>query len=212
MAQHTQLILTLLERLGSRSRPQCDLASQLLLLLLEDRGVKTEQVRPRGGPQVGGGPPASRLRLRGVREPFGAYTLSPVPPSPRGGGSRGHPHPPARHSPASSRPQGPAPGGHGDTRSLLPLHAQVAEILQGLFQELSSVMFKGVLQTMMKVVTVLGTQYTQETVEVILSLCHPSERWVPCAHDPEADTRTSPAVALPRPHTVPGQIPTPEQA
>ncbi|XP_047584221.1 maestro heat-like repeat family member 5 isoform X1 [Lutra lutra] len=97
VAQHTQLILTLLERLGSHSRPQCDLASQLLLLLLEDRGVKTEQV---------------------------------------------------------------------------------AEILQGLFQELSSVVFKGVLQTMMKVVTVLGTQYTQETVEVILSLCHPSERQV----------------------------------
>lgn len=69
-----------------------------------------------------------------------------------------------------------APGGHGDTRSPLPFHAQVAEILQGLFQELSSVMFKGVLQTMMKVVTVLGTQYTQETVEVILSLGHPSER------------------------------------
>ncbi|XP_059024692.1 maestro heat-like repeat family member 5 isoform X4 [Mustela lutreola] len=97
VAQHTQLVLTLVERLGSRSQPQCDLASQLLLLLLEERRVKREQV---------------------------------------------------------------------------------AEILQGLFQELSSVMFKGVLQTMMKVVTVLGTQYTQETVEVILSLGHPSERQV----------------------------------
>uniref|UniRef100_A0A8C7B8Q2 Maestro heat-like repeat family member 5 n=1 Tax=Neovison vison TaxID=452646 RepID=A0A8C7B8Q2_NEOVI len=97
VAQHTQLVLTLAERLGSRSRPQCDLASQLLLLLLEDRRVKTEQV---------------------------------------------------------------------------------AEILQGLFQELSSVVFKGVLQTMMKVVAVLGTQYTQETVEMILSQCHPSERQV----------------------------------
>lgn len=52
----------------------------------------------------------------------------------------------------------------------------MAEILQGLFQELSSVVFKGVLQTMMKVVAVLGTQYTQETVEMILSRCHPSER------------------------------------
>lgn len=60
MAQHTQLVLTLAERLGSRSRPQCDLASQLLLLLLEDRRVKTEQVRPRGRPRGGGGQPASQ--------------------------------------------------------------------------------------------------------------------------------------------------------
>lgn len=107
---------------------------------------------------------------------MGAYSLSPVPLSPRGGASGGRPRPPALHDPASSRPQGPAPGGHGDTRSPLPFHTQVAEILQGLFQELSSVVFKGVLQTMMKVVAVLGTQYTQETVEMILSRCHPSER------------------------------------
>lgn len=53
---------------------------------------------------------------------------------------------------------------------------QVAEILQGLFQELPGVLFNNILQTMMKVVAVLGAQHTQETVEVMLSLCHPSER------------------------------------
>ncbi|XP_004405643.1 PREDICTED: uncharacterized protein LOC101375189 [Odobenus rosmarus divergens] len=95
VAQHTQLILALLGGLCSHSRLQCDLASQLLLMIFEDRSIKAEQV---------------------------------------------------------------------------------AEILQGLFQELPSVVFKSILQTMMKVVTVLGTQYTEETVEVILSLCHPSER------------------------------------
>ncbi|XP_032272001.1 maestro heat-like repeat family member 5 [Phoca vitulina] len=97
VAQHTQLILTLLEGLGSRSRLQCDLASQLLLVIFEDHSIRAEQV---------------------------------------------------------------------------------AEILQGLFQELPSIVFKSILQTMMRVVTVLGTQYTEETVEVILSLCHPSDRQV----------------------------------
>lgn len=61
----------------------------------------------------------------------------------------------------------PSPGLHS--------HGQVAEILQGLYQELPSIV-KNILQTMMKAVTVLGTQHTQETVEVMLSLCHPSER------------------------------------
>ncbi|XP_036904637.1 maestro heat-like repeat family member 5 [Sturnira hondurensis] len=55
---------------------------------------------------------------------------------------------------------------------------QVAEILQGLFQELPSIIFKDVLQTSMTVVTVLGDQHPQEMVEVMLSLGHPSERWV----------------------------------
>uniref|UniRef100_A0A452SV13 Maestro heat like repeat family member 8 n=1 Tax=Ursus americanus TaxID=9643 RepID=A0A452SV13_URSAM len=97
VAQRTQLILALLEGLCSHSHPKCDLASQLLLMMFEDRSIKAEQV---------------------------------------------------------------------------------AEVLQGLFQELPSIAFQSVLQTAMKVVTVLGTQYTQETVEVILSLCHPSDRQV----------------------------------
>lgn len=57
-----------------------------------------------------------------------------------------------------------------------PIPAQVAEILQGLFLKLPCIIFKNILQTMMKAVTMLGTQHTQETVEVLLSLCHPSER------------------------------------
>lgn len=52
----------------------------------------------------------------------------------------------------------------------------MAEILQGLFQEIPSIIFKDILQTVMKAVMVLGTQHTQETVEVMLFLCHPSER------------------------------------
>ncbi|XP_034524421.1 maestro heat-like repeat family member 5 [Ailuropoda melanoleuca] len=97
VAQHTQLLLALLEGLCSHSRPQCDLAAQLLLTIFEDRSIKAEQV---------------------------------------------------------------------------------AEVLQGLFQELPSIAFQSVLPNAMKVVTMLGTQYTQETVEVILSLCHPSDRQV----------------------------------
>ncbi|XP_016071901.1 PREDICTED: maestro heat-like repeat family member 5 [Miniopterus natalensis] len=55
---------------------------------------------------------------------------------------------------------------------------QVAEVLQGLFWEMPGIIFKNTLQTVMKAVTVLGTQHTQETVDVMLSLCHPSERQV----------------------------------
>lgn len=56
------------------------------------------------------------------------------------------------------------------------LPAQVTEILQGLLQELPHVAFKYVLHTVTKMVGVLGAQHTQETVEVMLSLCQPSER------------------------------------
>lgn len=56
------------------------------------------------------------------------------------------------------------------------LPAQVAEILQELFQELPCIVFTSILQTTMKAVTALGTQHTQQTVEVMLSLCPPSER------------------------------------
>ncbi|XP_044905897.1 maestro heat-like repeat family member 5 isoform X5 [Felis catus] len=94
VAQHTQLVLTLLRGLCSHNHLRCDLASQLLLMIVEDHSIKAEQV---------------------------------------------------------------------------------AEILQGLFQELPSIIFKNTLQTVMQAVSVLGTQHTQETVEVILSLCHPSE-------------------------------------
>ncbi|XP_040350511.1 maestro heat-like repeat family member 5 isoform X2 [Herpailurus yagouaroundi] len=97
VAQHTQLVLTLLRGLCSHNHLRCDLASQLLLMIVEDHSIKAEQV---------------------------------------------------------------------------------AEILQGLFQELPSIIFKNTLQTVMQAVSVLGTQHTQETVEVILSLCHPSERQV----------------------------------
>eukprot|EP00071_Canis_lupus_P048949 XP_022282506.1 maestro heat-like repeat family member 5 isoform X4 [Canis lupus familiaris] len=86
-AQHTQLILTLLGGLCSHDHLQCDLASQLLLMIFQNQSIKVEQ-------------------------------------------------------------------------------------------ELPSIVFKNILQTMMKAVTVLGTQHTQETVEVMLSLCHPSERQV----------------------------------
>ncbi|XP_053064204.1 maestro heat-like repeat family member 5 isoform X3 [Acinonyx jubatus] len=94
VAQHTQLVLTLLRGLCSHNHLRCDLASQLLLMIVEDHSIKAEQV---------------------------------------------------------------------------------AEILQGLFQELPSIIFKNTLQTVMQAVSVLGTQHTQETVKVILSLCHPSE-------------------------------------
>ncbi|XP_053752050.1 maestro heat-like repeat family member 5 isoform X2 [Panthera pardus] len=97
MGQHTQLVLTLLRGLCSHNHLRCDLASQLLLMIVEDHSIKAEQV---------------------------------------------------------------------------------AEILQGLFQELPSIIFKNTLQTVMQAVSVLGTQHAQETVEVILSLCHPSERQV----------------------------------
>ncbi|KAB1257951.1 Maestro heat-like repeat family member 5 [Camelus dromedarius] len=97
VAQHTQLVLTLLQGLCSRDILRCNLAAELLLMIVEGWSVKPEQV---------------------------------------------------------------------------------AEILQGLFQELPCIIFRDVLQTMMKAVTLLGTQHTQQTVEVMLSLCHPSERHV----------------------------------
>lgn len=56
------------------------------------------------------------------------------------------------------------------------LPAQVAEILQELFQELPCIIFTSILQTIMKAVMVLGMQHTQQTVKVIRSLCPPSER------------------------------------
>lgn len=94
-------------------------------------------------------------------------------------------------------------GGSSDAPARPALAVQVAEILQGLFQELPSIVFKNTLQTMMKAVSVLGTQHTQETVEVILSLCHPSERCVTGTQDPEADTHPSSVVCPPRPQDPP---------
>ncbi|XP_051016484.1 maestro heat-like repeat family member 5 [Acomys russatus] len=55
---------------------------------------------------------------------------------------------------------------------------QVAEILQGLFQELPYIHSKSVQQTISHATMALGTQHTQEVVEVVLSLCQPSERWI----------------------------------
>ncbi|DAA22933.1 TPA: hypothetical protein BOS_13740 [Bos taurus] len=97
VAQHTQLVLTLLQGLCSHDSLNSHLASELLLTIMEDRSIKPEQV---------------------------------------------------------------------------------AEILQELFQELPYIVFTSILQTTMKAVTVLGTQHTQQTVEVMLSLCPPSERQV----------------------------------
>ncbi|XP_023579722.1 maestro heat-like repeat family member 5 [Octodon degus] len=61
-------------------------------------------------------------------------------------------------------------------RSIKP--EQVAEVLHSLFQELPSFHFKKTQQTMMKAVLALGTQYTSEVAEVLLSLDHPSEKQV----------------------------------
>lgn len=55
---------------------------------------------------------------------------------------------------------------------------QVAELLQGLFQELPNIQSKSVQQTISQATLALGTQHTQEVVEVILSLCQPSERYI----------------------------------
>nr|XP_026258855.1 maestro heat-like repeat family member 5 [Urocitellus parryii] len=44
VAQHTQLVLTLLHGLHSHSHLRCDLASRLLLMIFQDAGVKPEQV------------------------------------------------------------------------------------------------------------------------------------------------------------------------
>ncbi|XP_062935354.1 maestro heat-like repeat family member 5 [Cynocephalus volans] len=94
VAQQTQLVLTLQHSLCSHSQPRRDLASQLLLMIFEGPGLKTEQV---------------------------------------------------------------------------------AEVLHSLFRELPGITFSN-MQAMMKAMTALGTQHTQETVEVVLSLCPPSER------------------------------------
>ncbi|GAB5584274.1 maestro heat-like repeat family member 5 isoform X8 [Prionailurus iriomotensis] len=128
VAQHTQLVLTLLRGLCSHNHLRCDLASQLLLMIVEDHSIKAEQgtqgdgVRPRGRRGHTSCEPRCRFHRRPHRVLY------------------------------------------------------VAEILQGLSQELPSIIFKNALQTVMQAVSVLGTQHTQETVEVILSLCHPSER------------------------------------
>uniref|UniRef100_G3TZF0 Uncharacterized protein n=1 Tax=Loxodonta africana TaxID=9785 RepID=G3TZF0_LOXAF len=97
VAQHTQLVLTLLHGLCSSDHLCSDLASELLFIIFEDPGIKPEQV---------------------------------------------------------------------------------AEILQGLFQELPAIIFRDVQLAMTKAVTALGTQHTQETVEVILSLSPPTDRQV----------------------------------
>ncbi|XP_057648199.1 maestro heat-like repeat family member 5 [Chionomys nivalis] len=97
VAQHTQLILTLVHSLGSWNYLRCDLAAQLLLMICEEPGLRKEQV---------------------------------------------------------------------------------AEILQGLFQELPNIRSQSVQQTISKVTMTLGTQHIQEVVEVVLSLCHPSDRWI----------------------------------
>lgn len=45
VAQHTQLILTLVHSLGSSNYLRCDLAAQLLLMICEEPCLKKEQVR-----------------------------------------------------------------------------------------------------------------------------------------------------------------------
>lgn len=57
----------------------------------------------------------------------------------------------------------------------------MAEVLHSLFQKLPDIPLQDVQQTILKAMTTLGSQHPQETVEVVLSLCHPSERQVPPA-------------------------------
>lgn len=45
MAQHTQLILTLVHNLGSSNYLRCNLAAKLLLMMCEEPGFRKEQVR-----------------------------------------------------------------------------------------------------------------------------------------------------------------------
>ncbi|ERE86182.1 HEAT repeat-containing protein 8 [Cricetulus griseus] len=97
VAQHTQLILTLVRNLGSCNYLRSDLAAQLLLMICEEHSCRKEQV---------------------------------------------------------------------------------AEILQDLFQQLPKIHSLSVQQTINKVTKALGIQHTQEVVEVVLSLCHPSDRWI----------------------------------
>lgn len=80
VAQHTQLVLTFLHGLCSHSLPQCDLASQLLLMVSEDHSIKQEQVgawarRPqplslamRSVPCAGTGGPGRAARGDGVHD------------------------------------------------------------------------------------------------------------------------------------------------
>lgn len=50
VAQHTQLVLTLLQGLCSHDGLSCHLASELLLTIMEDRSIKPEQVGCQRGP------------------------------------------------------------------------------------------------------------------------------------------------------------------
>ncbi|XP_063120729.1 maestro heat-like repeat family member 5 isoform X11 [Rattus norvegicus] len=95
VAQHTQLILTLVHNLSTCNHLRCDLAAKLLLMICVEPGFRKEQV---------------------------------------------------------------------------------AELLQGLFQELPNIHLKNVQQTISQATLALGIQHIQEVVEVILSLCQPSER------------------------------------
>ncbi|XP_076767614.1 maestro heat-like repeat family member 5 isoform X2 [Arvicanthis niloticus] len=97
VAQHTQLLLTLVHSLDSCNHLRCDLAGKLLLMICVEPGFRKEQI---------------------------------------------------------------------------------AELLQGLFQELPNIHSKSVQQTISQATLALGTQHIQEVVEVILSLCQPSERWI----------------------------------
>lgn len=45
MAQHTQLILTLVHSLDSSNHLRCDLAAKLLLMICVEPGFRKEQVR-----------------------------------------------------------------------------------------------------------------------------------------------------------------------
>lgn len=64
--------------------------------------------------------------------------------------------------------------------SCLKLHStlQVAELLQGLFQELPNIRSKSIQKTISQATLALGTQHIHEVVEVILSLSQPSERYI----------------------------------
>lgn len=48
MAQHTQLILTLVHSLSSSNYLRCDLAAKLLLMICVEPGFRKEQVRRNG--------------------------------------------------------------------------------------------------------------------------------------------------------------------
>lgn len=117
VAQHTQLVLTLLHSLCSHNHLRCDLASKLLLMMFEEAGLKVEQVgrptqRPR--PYRPYGPIHSR------REGARAVWLGPgdavsgqtalgrgwraVTSAVAGGGSPAQPVPEATRHPPAGRP------------------------------------------------------------------------------------------------------------